>query len=227
MCSQTQTINHIYSLQAGELWGYFCKHIVLQRGTSPRGFFSVIYGVLFFWLILFTFIVFCFVYVNPLFHFQVIYIKESNVIAPYRNERVSPLCYIIASVKFCNDCLKTLKYIFRTRFWNQCVLLFKRNSVLFLNKLVRSQEEKTLTFQLEVWSKTEDVVQTLLQVCRWYRTKYCGVGVGGWVLCHMCVVCCFHSLQNLLNFAAPQGLLSGKTWRPDCNGKSIITLSPQ
>ncbi|XP_031615388.1 protein FAN [Oreochromis aureus] len=45
---------------------------------------------------------------------QVIYIKESNVIAPYRNER----------------------------------------------------EEKTLTFQLEVWSKTEDVVQTLLQLHR-------------------------------------------------------------
>uniref|UniRef100_A0A669BSN8 Neutral sphingomyelinase activation associated factor n=1 Tax=Oreochromis niloticus TaxID=8128 RepID=A0A669BSN8_ORENI len=44
----------------------------------------------------------------------VIYIKESNVIAPYRNERV----------------------------------------------------KKTLTFQLEVWSKTEDVVQTLLQLHR-------------------------------------------------------------
>lgn len=46
---------------------------------------------------------------------QVIYIKESNVIAPYRNERV---------------------------------------------------EEKTLTFQLEFCSKTEDVVQTLLQLHR-------------------------------------------------------------
>lgn len=45
---------------------------------------------------------------------QVIYIKESNVIAPYRNER----------------------------------------------------EEKKLTFQLEVWSKTEDVVQTILQLHR-------------------------------------------------------------
>uniref|UniRef100_A0AAX7TNT7 Neutral sphingomyelinase (N-SMase) activation associated factor n=1 Tax=Astatotilapia calliptera TaxID=8154 RepID=A0AAX7TNT7_ASTCA len=51
---------------------------------------------------------------NPLFRFQVIYIKESNVIAPYRNER----------------------------------------------------EEKTLTFQLEFCSKTEDVVQTLLQLHR-------------------------------------------------------------
>lgn len=45
---------------------------------------------------------------------QVIYIKESNVIAPYRNERGT----------------------------------------------------KRLTFQLEVWSKTEDVVQTLLQLHR-------------------------------------------------------------
>ncbi|XP_055363996.1 protein FAN isoform X2 [Betta splendens] len=53
---------------------------------------------------------------------QVIYIKESNVLAPYRNERGS----------------------------------------------------KQLTFHLEVWSKTEDVVQTLLQLHRASRLEKLG-----------------------------------------------------
>lgn len=40
-----------------------------------------------------------------------------------------------------------------------------------LNKLAFSlwQGSKKLTFELETWSKTEDVVQTLLQVCGFFN----------------------------------------------------------
>lgn len=69
-----------------------------------------------------------------------IYIKESNVIAPYRNERVSVGVRLRGGTERRNP---------------------KMNST---STSSFEQGAKKITFQLEVWSKTEDVVQTLLQV---------------------------------------------------------------
>lgn len=69
-----------------------------------------------------------------------------------------------------------------------------------------------MSFELEVWSKTEDVVQTLLQV-----------GVPSVVLSHMKAVTMTYGLcSHLLNLLALQGVPFGEPWRPDCNGKPIV-----
>lgn len=91
-------------------------------------------------------------------------------------------------------------------------------------KLTRSsplQGIQKILFQLEVWSKTEDVVQTLLQVRRFsesFRRKMWTVSV-----CLFVYSCVFSYCFVLFKyFAAPQGLMSGKARRSDCNGESII-----
>lgn len=99
----------------------------------------------------------------------------------------------------------------------------RKASDLYLNETLVSslwQGAKKMTFQLEVWSKTEDVVQTLLQVRR--------LGGRSRRITRSCCICLTTfsmvlSCLNLVTSAAPQGFLSGKAWRSDCDGESIIS----
>lgn len=80
------------------------------------------------------------------------------------------------------------------------------------------QGPKKITFQLEVWSKSEDVVQTLLQVCTVWTEQRQGNG--------------FHRLRAVFissSSSAAQSILSGEAGRSDRHGESaaITDTAPE